>query len=476
MASRWIILLSMAAFALFAVDRLPAQTAQPSAARPWQIPSSDHVERLLEARLERNGVGVVVGIVTPAGRRVLAAGRGRADDPGPLETHAIFQIGSITKVFTGLLLADMAERGEVGLDDAISRYLPPGVAVHARGRAITLRDLATHMSGLPPMPDNFNLAGEPDPYEAYTEQQLWSFLSGFRPEHAPGEVYRYSNLGVSLLGRLLARRAGTDYETLLRRRVLEPLGLRDTAITLTSRQARRVVQGHDRYLRPVRTWEMRTMPASGSLRSTADDLLTLVEAYVGRRPTLLRAAMARQLRERIARGRGFQALGWGISTEGFVTHAGGKQGYRSAIAFDPRAGTGVVVLANARTYDEPMALALHLLAGRPLPPAPAAPPRRDIVAVERAMLDRYAGRYELPSGRVLEVRRRDRHLLLHIPGEGISEFFPTAPDSFFLDTGNDELRFALAPGEDGAPTLILYPDGSEGPGERAVRIEGPRGG
>lgn len=118
---------------------------------------------------------------------------------------------------------------------------------------------------------------------------------------------------------------------------------------------------------------MLNMPASGSLRSTANDMLKFITAYLKPGRTPLAAAMALQLRERLPLGPGWQALGWSITREGIVSHSGGKQGYRSAAAFDPQTGRGVVVLANARTDDQPIGIALHLLAGRPLAPAPAAP-------------------------------------------------------------------------------------------------------
>jgi len=450
------------AFTSPAAAGTPQQPARPA-------PEDAALKALLDERLRNNGVGLAVGVIDENGRRVVAGGRAGDQAVRPLDGDTIFQIGSLTKPFTTLLLADMVLRGEVGLDDPIQQYLPSGVRIRERGRPITLRDLATHRSGLPSMPDNYDLSAPPDPYEAYTTEQLYDYLRSFEPTRAPGEAGEYSNLGVALLGHLLARRAGMDYERLLSERVLRPLGMTSSAIRPSDEQKTRLASGHDRYLRPVRTWEMRVMPASGSLRSTANDMLRLVGAYLGLPPSPLGPAMALQLEERIETARGWQALGWGVRRDGLVTHSGGKQGFRSAVAFDPARRRGVVVLANARTYDDPMALALHLLTGEPLEPAPPAPARVPIAEVESAVLDRLAGWYCLEGGARIEVARSGGHLLVHTPGSGVSEFFPTAPDAFFLDTGNDELRFELA-GPGPARRLIHYPDGRLGSATPGVRM------
>ncbi len=276
-------------------------TAEPSAATDPAtptFPAEEELRALLDKRLEANGMGVVIGLIDAEGTtRVVAGGRSGAVDDRPLDGDTVFLIGSLTKVFTGLLLADMVQRGEVQLDDPAAKYLPPGVEMPRRGRPITLQDLATHVSGLPSMPANFDLKAAPDPYSAYTTQQLYAFLSGYTPERGPGEKWAYSNLGVSLLGQLLANHAGKPYETLLKERILAPLGMDDTSIELTPGQAQRLAPGHDRYLQPVETWEMVAMPGSGSLRSTVNDMLSFLAAYFDE-GSPLKDAMVQQWRLR----------------------------------------------------------------------------------------------------------------------------------------------------------------------------------
>ena len=150
---------------------------------------------------------------------------------------------------------------------------------------------------------------------AYTEEDLYEFLSGFSSDHVPGTKRSYSNLGVALLGRLLADHLNTTYEKLVTERVLEPLGMDDTTIALTDDQERRLAEGHDPYMYPIRTWEMATLQASGSLRSTANDMLKLLAAYFGYASAGgLTSAMALQLREGITLDGRFQPLGWGRAT------------------------------------------------------------------------------------------------------------------------------------------------------------------
>ena len=313
-----------------------------------------------------NGVGTVVGVIEPSGRRVVVFGRSGAADGRPLDGDTVFQIGSVSKVFVGLLLADMVRRGEVALDDPAQKYLPSGVKMPQRGRPITLLDLSTHRSGLPSMPDNFQLEADPNPIEAYSDDDLWQFLSHYQLTREPGEKFEYSNLAVSLLRRLPARRAGKNYESLLKERVLEPLGMRSTAITVSPAMNARLAPGHDRYLQPVYAWEMKTLQASGSLRSTANDMLRFIGAYLDEPRTRLADSMGLQLRTRFPE-HGPVALGWGVQKIGereLYAHEGGKTGYLSAASFDPRTRTGVVVLQDARTEDRPTALALHLLTGR----------------------------------------------------------------------------------------------------------------
>src|SRR3989442_9269459 len=184
----------------------------------------------------KDGEGMVIGLLDK-GRGVIAVGGVNVDN--------VFEIGSITKTFTASLLADMVARGEVKLDDPVANYLPRAVRMPVRVRPITLLDLATQSSGLPRLPDNFAPRDSSNPYADYSVQQLYEFLSRYQLPRDPGASYEYSNLGVGLLGHALALRAGMSYEQLVTRRILSPLGMRETAITLTPAMRARLAPGHD---------------------------------------------------------------------------------------------------------------------------------------------------------------------------------------------------------------------------------------
>jgi CubicO group peptidase (beta-lactamase class C family) len=184
--------------------------------------------RRIEGVLERHGrkhVGLAVGV--RVGDEIRTIGRGRVDAgrPDAPAADTIFEIGSITKVFTAIVLADMVEEGLVALDDPVTGYLPAGLAPPVRGRPITLRDLATHSSGLPRLPKGLlrlALRERSNPYRGFTHEHLERAIVRTRPRRAPGRRVRYSNYGFGLLGHVLALRVGTTYEELVRERVCRP--------------------------------------------------------------------------------------------------------------------------------------------------------------------------------------------------------------------------------------------------------------
>ncbi len=162
------------------------QGAPPTGQRGWMIPRDEEIGQLLIERLTGRSVGVVVGVLEPIGTRIVTHGSSGGSDGVHSTARPSFQIGSVTKVFTGLLLADMTVRGLVQLEDLAAKLLPASVRMPQRGRAITLIDLSKHWSGLPSMPTNFSLQGRPDPYAAYTEQDLYAFLNAYAPAREPG--------------------------------------------------------------------------------------------------------------------------------------------------------------------------------------------------------------------------------------------------------------------------------------------------
>jgi CubicO group peptidase (beta-lactamase class C family) len=240
-------------------------------------------------------VGFVVGIVEGGKSCIFGYGKLSRDADKTPEGNSVFEIGSVTKVFTGLLLADMVERKLVALEDPVQKFVPENVRVpQCDGRAITLLDLATHTSGLPRLPGNFALSAAKDPanpYADYSVDQLYEFLSQHSLSRKPGTQFEYSNLGVGLLGHALARGADTSYEKLLLERICAPLGMQDTRITLSEDQRSRLVQGHGPRGRPVANWDIPTLAGAGALRSTVNDMLIFLKANLGLQNCPLSAAI-----------------------------------------------------------------------------------------------------------------------------------------------------------------------------------------
>jgi serine-type D-Ala-D-Ala carboxypeptidase/endopeptidase len=333
-------------------------------------PSDGEVRDILAQRIDRmhRSVGIVMGVIDAHGRRVIAYGRLNQGDDRALDGATLFQIGSVTKVFTSLLLADMVQRGEVKLDDPVAKYLPSDVKVPERGgKQITLVDLATHTSGLPRLPTNLRFRTIGDPYADYTEAALYEFLCGYKLTSEIGSKYEYSNLGGGLLGLALSRRAGMDYGQLVRRRICEPLGMGSTTSQIFEEMQWRRAIGHDRTLAPAQAWTFGPATAgAGELWSDTDDMLTFVAANLGYLKAPLSEAMAAMRKVRRATGvTGLEiALAWHVLKKNgreIFWHNGGTGGYRSFMGFDLDAGLGVVALSNAFTWEGVDDIGRHLL-------------------------------------------------------------------------------------------------------------------
>jgi len=209
------------------------------------VPDSALNAVLQERVASKRAVGIVlVALEKGKPARVLTAGT--TGSSVALDGNTVFEIGSVTKVFTTAILADMVQRGEVRLDDPVSKYLPATVRVPSRaGKQITLLDLATQSSGLPRLPTNLKPANMANPYADYSVQQMYEFLSNYELTRDIGSKFEYSNLGVGLLGHILSLRAGKSYEALVTERIVEPLGMHNTRITFTPAMLAHLALGHN---------------------------------------------------------------------------------------------------------------------------------------------------------------------------------------------------------------------------------------
>ena len=228
---------------------------------------TDAIRAYLQQRVDAERIpgGIVVGVVDEHGSRVISYGNRNSGTNQKVDGDTLFEIGSVGKTFTALLLQDMIERGAMKLDDPVAKYLPESVEMPTyAGKEITLRHLATHTSGLPGIPDNLDPQRADNPYADYTVEKMYAFLAGYQLVREPGAQSEYSNLGMGLLGHAIALKAGASYESLVVERICQPLGMESTRITLTPKQSARFATGHNRFGEPVRHWDVPTLAGAGA--------------------------------------------------------------------------------------------------------------------------------------------------------------------------------------------------------------------
>lgn len=391
--------------------------------------------------------------------------QGSSGTDRPLDIDTLFEIGSITKVFTALLMADMADRGELALTDPLSKFLPPQARpVPYDGAEITLLDLATHTSGLPRLPTDIPPEITGDPYASYTQSRLYAFLGGYQPAHYPGEHYEYSNLGFGLLGHLLAVQANRPYEDLVRSRIATPLGLENTIITLSPEQRARLAAGHDAALAPAPNWNFDALAGAGALRSSARDLARFLACAQGA-DNPLSPAFAALLRTRRQTDLANETVGagWFIHTDRndeIVWKDGATGGYASFIGFSPRTKLSAVLLANAASYNTNTRLGLHLVNA-----SISAPIARAALPSPPATLPRLAGTYRIRANLTLTVTARDGHLFVQVTNQGEFEVFPETETRFFYRVVDAQLTFEL-PNEGPATSITLHQNGRDLRGRR----------
>ena len=436
-------------------------------------------ERIKALGGEQNGVGIVVGTISSEGRKIISAGERSLDDPHPLDGDTVFEIGSVTKVFTALLLAEMAEKNEVGLNDPVAKYLPAGFKVpEGNGKTISPLDLATHTSGLPFMPNESTISNE-SAAAKYSTADLRRFVASSELRGV-GEKWEYSNIGYWLLSEALAGRGGLDYESLLWKRVITPLGLRNTAFALSPKMKTNLAAGHNAVLQPsspISTLPIYSiMPAAGGLYSTANDLLKLLAVAMDYVHSPLDGAMRLTWNTRRPISHGFeQALGWTIIREQnslLIVHDGGTFGYATSIAWDPVRRVGAVVLSNqvANVGD----VARHLL--RPsIPLEKPTVTKRTEVALDPATLDIYVGNYEATGEGIFAVAREADSLTIRSPAEwGLPKFrmHPENRQDFFA--AELPMRVAFQFENDGSiKKMLVYPPRGQKP-ISAVRSDSSR--
>ncbi len=453
----------------------------PHLAVAQERPNDEGLKTILRERIDtaHAGVGIVVGIIDEKGTRIISHGTLSRTDSTAVDGDTIFEIGSISKVFTTELLAEMVTRGEVKLDDPVSKFLPVSVKVPERnGRKITLLELATQHSGLPRLPDDFTPADGGNPYADYTVEQMYAFLSGHTLTRDIGAKYEYSNLGMGLLGHALALKAGKSYEALVIERLCAPLGMTHTSISLSTAAKKKLATGHSKMGKAVSNWDIPTLAGAGALRSSVNDMLKFVSANMKLDNAKLKEAFEMSQTARRDVGSGTKiGLGWHIYTRygaEIIWHNGGTGGYRSFIGFDRKNQRGVVVLTNSENDSDD--IGLHLLEPKYALAKLDAVKVRQPVPVKAELLAKYVGRYQLNPTFFFNVRRDKDHLQVQLTGQSYLNIFPESDTKFFCDVVDAQISFQ-ADAQGKTKSLTLHQNGAnqvakkisdEVPGEKAA--------
>ncbi|HEX5716414.1 MAG TPA: serine hydrolase [Thermoanaerobaculia bacterium] len=394
---------------------------------------------------------------------------GHADTPAE---RVIFEIGSISKVFTGILLADAVQAGKLGLDDTLAQRLPVRFADPAVG-AVTLKQLATHTSCLPRLPANLNPAGD-DPYAQYDNRALFEYLATAKPAAQSPCAAAYSNLGFGILGVILETAWGKPWAELVREKIAAPLGMTDTVQELSEAQRSRFAEPWSGAKR-AHPWTFKAIAGAGSLRSTladmskfADALLAGAKGPLGYVWPLFAGGHADMP------GVGGK-IGLGLiqakdSGEDTYLHDGGTGGFRSTIQVRPGSGRAVVLLSSNAAANPDAWLAAWQATGREAV-------TRSEVALPAESLDEYLGVYAIDPSARFTLLRRGGGLIARLTGQPFLPIFASAKDEFFYKAVDAQLSFHRdasgrvkgltlhqngrdipASREDGPPPRIEFPD------------------
>lgn len=388
----------------------------------------------------------------------------------------IYEIGSITKVFTSLLLADAVVRGEINLHAKADVANPAGIAFKTyEERAVKWVDLSTHRSGLPRLPDNLPLTSMRDPYRDYDSKKAAEFLKDFKPVRKPGSSQEYSNFGVSVLGYLLAEKAGQSYEALLRERIAEPLKMADTTLVLDDNRMKRLATPHEKFGSETPIWSFADLPGAGGIRSTMRDLMRFAKAQLQPPDGLLGDAinLAWQQHTEADNSGPAMGLGWVIMGDGQTRlHDGGTGGSTSCVLINRTLKRAVIVLCNTQSEGDVAGLAMQLMAGVPSVETKREPEKSTSVELKKPTIDaklrsRLEGRYQLAANFIFTVKDVDGHLMVGITNQETQEVFPDSPTRWSYRGVKATLEFVL-PKSGPAKSLILHQNGVK---QNARRID-----
>ena len=442
--SRSIVFLG-AALTLGACASSSSDTASAEAPAPVILADEQASVRDLASPLVDNRYvpGMSIGIIKDGQWATVNLGVTEMGGDAPTN-QTIYEIGSVSKALTGLLLAEMIEQGEVSADDLVNTYLPEDAQLPASpdGGSVTLGHLASHTSGLPRLPANMRPTNMMDPYADWDEARLRASIPTMPYEAEPGQRYGYSNYAAGLLGYALGRAADSTYDDLLRSRVLRPASMNDSGVALTDAQVEHLAAPYSADVLPNHRWDLAMLASAGGVHSTTADMLNLLALLLDPPETPLGRAMLRAetIVHPLDNSGGGVGLGWHRAAGGSVVwHNGQTGGYHSYTAYDRSAGTAVVVLSNGATpqVDAVGVAILDMLSDRPATPVMLPP----LHPIDPSVLAQCEGRYQFAPGAVFEIKADEWRLLATLTGQPELGVYPESDELFRYRAVDATLRF-----------------------------------
>jgi len=354
-------------------------------------------------------------------------------DAARIDANTAFEIGSVSKTMTAVLLADLIGQGKASLDEPLSAYLPEGTPLpEFEGQPILLRHVVSHTSGLPALPSRLGATDMNDPYANLTEEALLASLGDVTLSAAPGSAFEYSNFASMVLSLAVARRAGSDLETLLKQRLFAPLGM-DSAYITTPPDGVRAATGHTPNTKPTPAWTFATdLAGVGGVRATLDDMVRYVQGNLGFIESSISPAL--ELAQQQVGEQPPVAMNWMLAQVGnrrVHTHEGGTGGFSAFVSVDRGLRRGVVILSDTAWHSIGSlgSLGLHLVDAA----FPLGKPRK-LAQPPQELLEALAGDYQLQGAMKMTLRQRDGSLFAQAAGQPeIALAFDDAGDFFPLE-------------------------------------------
>ncbi len=322
------------------------------------------VEDILQPFMfESKSVGLSIGILKDGKQYFYNYGETVKGNKQLPTNKNLYEIGSITKTFTGILLAKAVTEGKLKLTDPVNKYLPKNAAwLIFEGDTAKIINLSNHTSGLPPLPDNFDFTNEANPYKDYDEAKLLAYLKTAKLQRKPGTKFEYCNLGVGLLGYILSKTYKMPFEEMVTKFIASKAGMTDTREFLQKEDSALFMQGYNAALEKQSQWDLGALTAAGSLRSNTSDMLKYAQLNLQTTDPVLQKAITLSHIQTFTDGQQKIALNWFIQNWGWgniLFHGGATGGYRSFLAINPVTKNAVVILCNSFTNIDAAGVALQ---------------------------------------------------------------------------------------------------------------------